>query len=99
MSWRRIRGSSRRIWAPGERNSGVSMSPLVEKLYCEIAIACDGASCTQIFLASEEANDPVEAWAMRAAKEARRLGWLESTDGRVLCPIHASGLSTDDAAL
>jgi hypothetical protein len=59
---------------------------LIDKFYVEIFATCEQADCDGYFECSEEPKVPIEEWAIRAANEARSLGWLIGDDKRLFCP-------------
>lgn len=59
---------------------------LEEMLFCEFMLKCESNNCREFFEFDEVANDPMEAWAKRAAAEAERCGWKVGHTGLVKCP-------------
>lgn len=64
--------------------------PIATLAFAEIFISCQMDKCPEIFWPSveEHATDPVDEWASRMTTRARAAGWMSSSDGLVLCPIH-----------
>jgi hypothetical protein len=71
-------------------------SALVEKIYIHVCVRCECPNCTEIFIPDTEdvgndnPSDPIDAWAMKAAVKAEKLGWKAGEDDAALCPLHAS---------
>jgi hypothetical protein len=61
---------------------------LTERFYAEILVRCDAPTCREVFVASETPQEPIEAWAKRAAAEAETNGWSATQDDLVVCPKH-----------
>jgi hypothetical protein len=58
---------------------------LEEMLFCEFMLVCESHDCREFFEFEEVANDPMDAWAKRAAIEARSQGWTIGHTGLVKC--------------
>lgn len=58
---------------------------LEEMLFCEYMLVCESCDCRAFFEFDEVANDPMEAWARRAAVAARQCGWTIGHTGLVKC--------------
>lgn len=64
---------------------------LIEKIYAEIVVGCTSDGCKSVFIATEPASNPAEAWAMRAATEAESKGWRADACGHVFCAVCSLG--------
>lgn len=58
---------------------------LEEMLFCQFMLVCESHGCRAFFEFEEVANDPMEAWARRAAVAARVDGWTIGHTGLVKC--------------
>jgi len=70
---------------------------LIEKLYAEVVVGCETGGCRETFVSSEDPAEPVEAWSVRAAIEADRLGWTVSVAGKLRCPMHGNGSKANES--
>lgn len=61
-------------------------SLLQEILFCEFMLVCETHDCRAFFEFDEVASEPMDAWAARAAAEAKRDGWAVGHTGLVKCP-------------
>lgn len=70
---------------------------LEEMLFCEGMLVCESYDCRAFFEFDEVANDPMEAWSIRASAMARSCGWTIGHTGLVKCPQCAPAASGNSA--
>jgi len=65
---------------------------LQEMLFCEFMLVCETHDCRAFFEFDEVANEPMQAWSIRAAAAAKSAGWAIGHTGLVKCPTCAASV-------
>lgn len=74
----------------------MTSAALIERICIYVCVQCDRTGCTETFIpevtsiGNENPTDPVDAWAIRIAKDAERQGWSTSQSNTIFCPRHTN---------